>query len=145
MFWNCNLWNTIIRFFCMFEDTNTCMCRMSIWWKLPSKCVQKQHKYDGNQESVLLLLRENLRGNIPSLFFPQALCIILIHDNSKQIKIAGELLQMPRYFTALQEYPTLTIFMNFLGYSKSSSKTISSNKCLWSSSTDWRKKYLNTT
>lgn len=58
------------------------MCRMSIWWKLASKSVQKQHKDDGNQESVLLL-SENVRGNIPSLFFPQALCIILLDDNSK--------------------------------------------------------------
>lgn len=86
-------------FFCMSEDINTCMCRTSTWWKLTSKWVQKQHKYDGNQHSVLLLLPENLRGNIPSLFFPQALCIILIRDTSKQIKVAGELLQMSRYIT----------------------------------------------
>lgn len=55
-FWNRSVGNTTIRFICMFENVNTYMYRMSIWWKLAPKHIQKQYKYDGNQESLLLLL-----------------------------------------------------------------------------------------
>lgn len=85
---------------CVWRYKYMYICRMSIWWKLTSECVQKQHMYDGNEESVLLLLLcENIRENIPRLFFPEALCIISICDTSKQIKIAGELLQKSKYVT----------------------------------------------
>lgn len=47
--------------------------------------------------------------------------------------------------TALQEYLALMVLINFWGYSKSSSNIILSKKFLLSSSTNWQKKYLNTT